>query len=107
MKRLRLLNPIRLYRVVRDVRRASRGGGPRAVRVVAVGEPRGLVLPSSSVEFEVVSRDDGVERFRAEIPVPWPYAWSYRVARRLGLPLVSSFDPGRVRFQVPVPRLWR
>jgi hypothetical protein len=39
----------------------------------------------------------------SEIPVPWLYAWGYRLARRLELPLVSAFDPERVSLDVALP----
>ena len=36
--------------------------------------------------------------------VPWPLAWSYRISRALGLPLVGELDPERLRFEFRVPR---
>lgn len=104
MSRLRYLNPFRVRRVVGDVRRAASGGGPAAVRVARVGRPKGIVFPSSQIDLEVIGRDERVNRFTAIVPIPWPYAWSYRIARRLGLPLISGFDPERVRFRLPIPR---
>jgi hypothetical protein len=37
------------------------------------------------------------------VPVPFPYAWAYRVARRFGVPIISSIEPEDVRLEVPVP----
>jgi hypothetical protein len=37
------------------------------------------------------------------VPIPFPYAWAYRIARRLGVPLVSSVDPERIRLGIPIP----
>lgn len=104
MSRLRYLNPFLIRRVVRDARRAASGGGPTAVRVVRVGQPQGIVLPSSRIDVELIARDERVNRFSAEVPVPWPYAWTYRIARALRLPLISKLDPERVRFKLPIPR---
>ena len=98
------LNPIKLAHAARDARSALSGGGPKAVRVTGVGRPEGLILPSATVSLEVVRRDGTVARFAPEIPVPWPYAWTYRLARLLGVPVVSDLDPERVRFGFGLPR---
>ncbi|HSJ18447.1 MAG TPA: hypothetical protein VK920_10165 [Solirubrobacterales bacterium] len=98
------LNPFQLTRAVRGARGALSGGGPKAVRVTGIGAPHGLVLPTSTIYLEVDRKDGTVARFAPEVPVPWPYAWSYRLARHLGVPLVSDFDPERVSFGLPLPR---
>ena len=51
--------------------------------------------------LEVESRDGTVSRFAPALPVPMPYAWAYRVARRLGVPLVRGYEPEKVGFAVP------
>jgi len=104
VSRLRYLNPFLVRRAVRDARRAFSGGGPTAVRVVRIGRPQGIFLPSSQIDFEVIARDESTNRFTTAVPVPWPYAWGYRVARVLRLPLVRRLDPERVRFKLPIPR---
>lgn len=98
------LNPIKLAHAARDARKALSGGGPTAVRVTGIGAPEGLVFPTSTVSLEVDRKDGTVARFAPEVPVPWPHAWTYRLARRLGLPLVSDVDPERVSFGFPLPR---
>jgi hypothetical protein len=103
MGRLRYLNPIRLARAVCDVRRTTAGGGPRFVRLLGLSEPRGILIPAARATIEVEARDGRTERFRPIIPVPFPYAWAYRVAKALGVPVVRSLDPDRIRFEVPVP----
>ena len=107
MSRLRYVNPFRIRRLVQDIRRAASGGGPKAIRIVRVGEPRGVILPSAEIEFEVVAANGTVEAFETALPVPWPYAWTYRLARRLGVPVVSAIDHDKISFEVPVPRLDR
>ncbi len=97
------LNPLTLKHMAEVARRVLSGGGPRVVRLSGVAEPEGLILPTAAVDLEVEARDGTVTRFKPEIPVPWPYAWGYRLARRLGLPLVSALDPERVSFDVAVP----
>ena len=89
---------------MRQIRDASGGGGPRAVRLAGFSSPRGLFVPTSRVGLEVIAQDGSVTRFEPELPVPFPYAWAYRIARRLGVPLVSSFDPERLSARVPLPR---
>ena len=103
MKRLRLLNPLRIRNVVRRAREASGGGGPKAVRLAGVSHPKGWLIPRSRVRLEVVARDGGVTRFEPALPIPFPYAWAYRIARRLGVPLISDRDPERLNLEVPIP----
>jgi hypothetical protein len=86
------------------VRRIASGGGPRRVRVLGVGQPTGLIVPSSRLKLEVVSRSGAKTRWEPEIPVPFPYAWAYRLSRWLGVPVVSSHDPENLSFSVPLPR---
>jgi hypothetical protein len=104
VSRLRLLNPFRIRRAAQRIREVLGGGGPAAIRVAGVGAPRGLIIPSSRVVLEVRARDGSVTRFEPEVPIPFPYAWAYRIARRLGVPLVSTFDPDAVSFEVGLPR---
>ena len=104
MGRLRYLNPFKLRSLARDVRRAAGGGGPKRLRLTRLGEPRGLILPAAQVEFEIEAMDGSRSTFRTALPVPWPAAWTYRLARRLGVPLVSDIDHDRIAFQVPLPR---
>jgi hypothetical protein len=103
MSRLRYLNPFRIRAAVRDIKRVHSGGGPARVRLARVGEPEGLIIPTSEIVLEVQARDGTVSRFAPSLPVPWPYAWAWRVARLLGVPLVRSFDPDSVRLDIGVP----
>lgn len=107
MSRLRYLNPLRIRDAVRDIRRISSGGGPRKLRLVEVGEPEGLLVPTARIVLEVESKDGQVVRFEPQLPVPWPYAWTYRVARRLGVPLVRDYDPKKPSFELSLPRRGR
>ncbi|MQA76557.1 MAG: hypothetical protein GEU88_19920 [Solirubrobacterales bacterium] len=103
MERLRYLNPFLIRRAVGDIRRVLGGGGPRLVRLVSIGHPRGWIIPSSTVTIEVEARDGNTARFAPEIPVPFPYAWTYRIARRLGVPLIRDVEPESVGFEVGAP----
>lgn len=103
MNRLKLLNPFRIRAAVRAVRESTGGGGPVAIRVTGVERPRGWLIPASRVTLEVKARDGSVTRFQPELPIPFPYAWAYRITRLLGVPLVRSLDPERIRFEVPIP----
>ena len=89
------------FRGYRDIRR---GGGPKRVRLNSVGRPEGFFLPISVLDVSVTTESGKTVRFNQPIPVPWPYAWGYRVARGLGLPLASTLEPGDVSFELPVPR---
>ncbi|MGI9021139.1 MAG: hypothetical protein ACR2G3_10565 [Solirubrobacterales bacterium] len=106
MSRLRYLNPIRIRDIAREIREIVSGGGPSRVRLVRVHEPRGLIVPTAELDLEVDARDGSVHEFTTAVPVPWPAAWSYRLARALGVPFVSEVDHSkRVGLQVPVPRI--
>jgi hypothetical protein len=94
----RLLNPFWLRSAVKQIRLALSGGGPRGVRLVCIGQPSGVIVPIADVVFDVISADGKVTRFESGLPVPWPYAWTYRLARKLGVPVVRSvpekLEPG-------------
>jgi hypothetical protein len=94
----RLLNPLWLRSAVKQIRKVMSGGGPRGLRLVCVGQPHGVIVPVADVVFDVVSADGKVTRFESGLPVPWPYAWTYRLARRLGVPIVrdvpETLEPG-------------
>lgn len=103
MSRLRLLNPFRIRDAVRQIREVSGKGGPKAIRIAGVSRPEGLFFPTARVTLELIGRDGSVTKFEPELPVPFPYAWAYRVARLLHVPLVSSLEPERLNFSVPIP----
>jgi hypothetical protein len=103
VSRLQYLHPFRIRDAARDVRRILGGGGPAAVRLLGIGQPRGLLVPTSELTIEVEARDGHTERFRPQIPIPFPYAWVYRLARRLNVPVVRSLRPEDARLEVPVP----
>lgn len=104
MSRLKLLNPLRIRDVVRQIRAVADDGGPVRIRLVGVGEPVGLLIPTSEVALEVETKGGSTHSFSPEVPVPFPYAWAWRIARRLGVPLVSAIDLDRARFALPLPR---
>ncbi len=107
MGRLRYLNPFLIRDAVREVRRVMGGGGPKLVRLVGIGRPQGIIVPTATVRLEVESKTGRKARFEPALPVPWPLAWSYRLSRALGVPLLSGLDPERLRFELRVPRRGR
>ena len=42
--------------------------------------------------LELEGEDGTAHRFERDVPVPFPAAWSYRLGKRLRLPLVRSTD---------------
>jgi hypothetical protein len=96
--------PSQMRDTARAIRRINDGGGPRRVRLVRVGRPKGLFLPSTEATVEVETVSGNVVRLSPELPVPFLYAWAYRFARRLGLPLASTLDPEDLEVEIPVPR---
>lgn len=107
MSRLKYLNPFRLRAAARQLRSVSGGGGPKRLRLVSVGHPQGIVIPTARITLEVEAKDGTKTKFEPEVPVPWPYAWSWRLARLLKVPLVRSYEPERASFAVDVPRRGR
>jgi hypothetical protein len=100
---MRLVNPWRLRSNLLKLRSILGGGGPKLVRLVKVGEPRGLIVASSEIVLEVEARDGTKVTLEPELPMPFVWGWAIRVARRLGVPLISDIQPESFRFQVPVP----
>ena len=103
MGRLRYLNPFRIRDAARQIRRITGGGGPKRLRLLSVGHPAGVIVPTSRITLEVEARDGTKTKFEPELPVPWPYAWTWRLARLLKVPLVRSVEPEHVRLTLPVP----
>jgi hypothetical protein len=104
VSRLRDLNPFRIRDAARQIRRVSGGGGQKRLRLVSIGHPAGIFIPTSRITLEVEARDGTKTRFEPDVPVPWPYAWTWRLAHKLGVPLVRSVEPEKLSFSVPVPR---
>jgi hypothetical protein len=102
MSRLRYLNPFRIRDAARQIRRIS-GGGPRRLRLVSVGHPEGVIVPTSRITLAVEARDGTKTKLEPELPVPWPNAWTWRLARLLKVPLVRSVEPEHVSFSVAIP----
>ena len=68
MKRLRYLNPFLIRDTVREIRRLSSGGGPKKLRLVRVGHPEGILVPTAEITLEVESKDGSVARFSPGAP---------------------------------------
>jgi hypothetical protein len=81
------------------------GDGPSRLRVRGLGRPAGLIIPSSRLKLEIEARNGAKTRLEPEIPVPFLYAWAYRLSRRVGLPVISSHDPENLKFSVPLPKI--
>ena len=85
-------NPKNWWTAGRETRRIRAGGGPREVSLNRIGEPEGWILPTSTLELEVVAKDGTKANFDPAVPVPWPLAYAYRAARKLNAPIVRSLD---------------
>lgn len=79
------------------------GGGPSRLRVRGLGQPTGLIIPSSRLILEIETKNGVKTRWEPEIPVPFPYAWAYRLSRWLHVPVISSHDPEDLTFSVTLP----
>jgi hypothetical protein len=103
MSRLSLLNPFRIRHAAHRIREVAGGGGPKAIRLAGVSHPEGWIIPTARVTLEVIAKDGTITRFEPGLPVPFPYAWAYRLARVLRVPLVSSINPERIQARFPIP----
>lgn len=90
------LNPFAIRRAACDVRRVASGGGPSELRLTGVSKPKGWIFPRSRVTLEVVGKDGTTTSFEPDFPIPHPIAWSYRLGRKLGVPVLSDFDPSEL-----------
>ena len=99
----RLLRPKYIREAVRQLTIVRKHGGPKRFHIVHVGRPHGLILNVSELELEVEAKDGTRHKIETAVPLPFFYAWAYKLARLLHVPLVSSLDPERLRFSVPVP----
>jgi hypothetical protein len=73
------------------------------VRLLRLGKPQGVLLTSSKLLVDVDTAAGETVRVDTEIPVPPLYAWGYRLARRLHVPLASALDPEDLQFEIRVP----
>ena len=97
---MRLLNPYKLAHNIANLRAVATGGGPKAVHLVRVGEPEGLIVPSSQVVVDVETRDGTKVRIEPELPMPFLVGWGIRLARKLGVPVISALNPESFAFSV-------
>jgi hypothetical protein len=99
----KLLRPKYIREAVRQIQIVRKHGGPRRIHVLHVGRPQGLIVNASDLLLEVEAKDGTRHKIETAVPLPFFYAWAYRLSRLLHVPLISKLDPERVRFSVPVP----
>ena len=97
------LNPFRIRDGFRNLKRIRDGGGPKLVRLTGIGRPDGWFVPTSEIRLEVETDDGSKVELKPVVPVPFPYAWAYRAARSLGVPLVSTLEPEDLSLELAVP----
>lgn len=86
-----------------NVRDVHKRGGPKRVRLRGVEEPEGKIFTTSTAHLEVKTRDGGTVKLEPQLPVPFVYAWSYRLAKKLGVPLIADLEPKKLEAGLPVP----
>lgn len=92
-----------LRATARGLKRVHDEGGPERVRLVRVERPEGWILPSSAAVIDVETASGADVRVTPALPVPFVFAWAYRLARKLNVPLASDIEPEHISFTVPVP----
>lgn len=85
----------------------AKGGGPRVVRLLRVGEPRGLFVPRSEVIVEIEARNGTKVKVDPTVPMPFVLGWAIRLARMVNAPLISAVDPESLSFSLRLPNLTR
>jgi hypothetical protein len=81
-------------RVVLDARAFMSGDVQRA-RLLSIEDPRGIFSTTSAAVLELEGEDGAVHRFERDIPIPFFYAWGYRLAARL--PFLRRIDREELR----------
>ena len=97
---MRFLSPFKLIHTIANLHAVYTGGGPRSVELVRIGEPEGLIVPSSEVVVEVEARNGTRVRIEPAVPMPFLVGWAIRLARKLGVPLISSLQPESFNFRL-------
>lgn len=97
------LNPVKLTRAVGEVKNVASGGGPKSIRLAAIGNPRGTIFPRVPINLEVVGRDGSITSFTPELPVGLLAGYGYRIARLLRVPIIRDLDPEAMRGEVRIP----
>ena len=69
-------------------------GDVQRARIADVSDPKGIFFTKSIARFELEGEDGTVHSFEREIHVPFLWAWSYRLGKRVKLPFVGSIDLG-------------
>jgi hypothetical protein len=92
----------RLYASAREWIRLFAEGRPRSLRLVSVEAPKGFILdPDASVTLEAESRSGVVKQHTQGVPVPRLYAFFWKLATWLRIPLPKRLDFERmVRIQL-------
>ncbi|HZA59104.1 MAG TPA: hypothetical protein VE523_07955 [Solirubrobacterales bacterium] len=93
----------RMRDTARGLKRVHDAGGPKRVRLLRVERPKGWIIPTATAVVDVETESGDTVRIDPALPVPFLFAWAYRLARKLGVPLVSDVDPDDVSFAVPLP----
>jgi hypothetical protein len=98
---------LRRMRQIREtaagLKRVHEGGGPGRVHLVRVERPDGWITPTSTAVIEVETQSGEMVRIDPVLPVPFVFAWAYRLARRLGVPVATDVGPDDISFAIPVP----
>ena len=92
----------RLYVSAREWVRLFAEGRPRALRLVSVEAPKGFILhPDATVTLEAESRSGVVKQHEQGVPVPRLYAFFWKLATGVRIPLPKRLDFERmVRIQL-------
>jgi hypothetical protein len=92
----------RLYVSAREWVRLFAEGRPRSLRLVSVEAPRGFILnPDATVTLEAESASGVVKQHTQGVPVPRLYAFFWKLATWLRIPLPKRLDFERmVRIQL-------
>jgi uncharacterized protein (DUF58 family) len=92
----------RLYVSAREWVRLFAEGRPRSLRLVSVEAPKGFILdPDAKVTLEAESRSGVVKQHTQGVPVPRLYAFFWKLATWVRIPLPKRLDFERmVRLQL-------
>jgi len=76
-----LIKRLGIRSTARAACQAVRGGGPVGLRLVDVHPPEGFIVPTVTVDLQVLLQRGAPAELSPGLPLPPPLAWTYRVGK--------------------------
>ena len=83
---------VQAARSVLSTARTFISGDVQRARIADVSDPKGIFFTKSIARLELEGEDGTVHSFEREVPVPFLWAWGYRLGKRTKLPFIGGID---------------